>query len=72
MKRESNARLTVFATLRNHAQRQAAGTLKDTISWPGKPTIQLEQSVTLARSSRLTPRARGDNEAALVRATIYS
>jgi exo-1,4-beta-D-glucosaminidase len=48
--KESSARLTVYATLHNHAQRQAAGTLKATISRPGKPTIQLEQNVTLAPS----------------------
>jgi len=46
--KESTARLTVYATLRNHSARQAGGTLRGTISRPGKPTIKLEQSVDLA------------------------
>ena len=45
---ESTARLTVYATLHNLSARQAGGTLRGTISRPGKPTIKLEQSVDLA------------------------
>ena len=45
---ESTARLTVYATLRNHSAQQAGGTLRGTISRPGKPTIKLEQSVEFA------------------------
>src|SRR5271165_1407688 len=46
--KESTARLTVYATLRNHYTRQTTGTLRGTISRPGKPTIKLEQPVDLA------------------------
>jgi len=42
------ARLTVYATLHNFAAQPVTGTLKTTISRQGKPTIQLEQIVTLA------------------------
>src|SRR5271157_1525204 len=40
--KESTARLTVYATLRNHYTRQTTGTLRGTMSRPGKPTIKLE------------------------------
>ena len=43
---ESTARLTVFASLRNLSAQPVDGTLKGTISRPGKPTIHFEQSVT--------------------------
>jgi exo-1,4-beta-D-glucosaminidase len=46
--KESTARLTVYATLRNHSARQTGGTLRGTISRLGKPTIRLEQTVDLA------------------------
>jgi len=43
---ESTARLTVFAGLRNLTARPVSGTLKGTISRPGKPAIHFEQTVT--------------------------
>ena len=43
---ESTARLTVFASLRNLSTQPVSGTLKGTISRPGKPAIHFEQSVT--------------------------
>ena len=43
---ESTARLTVFANLRNLSAQPVSGTLKGTISRPGKPAIHFEQSVT--------------------------
>jgi exo-1,4-beta-D-glucosaminidase len=43
---ESTARLTVFANLRNLSAQPVSGTLKGTISRPGKPVIHFEQSVT--------------------------
>jgi exo-1,4-beta-D-glucosaminidase len=43
---ESTARLTVFASLRNLSEQPVSGTLKGTISRPGKPTIHFEQTVT--------------------------
>ena len=43
---ESTARLTVFASLRNLSTQAVSGTLKGTISRPGKPTIHFEQAVT--------------------------
>lgn len=43
---ESTARLTVFANVRNLTAQPASGTLKGTISRPGKPTIRFEQAVT--------------------------
>jgi exo-1,4-beta-D-glucosaminidase len=43
---ESTAKLTVFANLRNLATQAVSGTLKGTISRPGKPAIHFEQSVT--------------------------
>ena len=46
--KESNARLTVYATVHNLSARQAGGTLRGTITRQGKPTIELEQSVDLA------------------------
>ncbi len=42
---ESTAKLTVFASLRNLSTQAVSGTLKGTISPPGKPTIRFEQSV---------------------------
>ncbi|MFZ0961414.1 MAG: glycoside hydrolase [Terriglobia bacterium] len=45
--KESAARLTVYATLRNLSARQANGKLRGTITRQGKPTIELEQSVDL-------------------------
>lgn len=45
---ESKARLTVYATLHNFAAQPITGTLKGTISRQGKPSIELEQSVTLS------------------------
>ena len=42
----STAKLTVFASLRNLSEQPVSGTLKGTISRPGKPTIHFEQSVT--------------------------
>jgi exo-1,4-beta-D-glucosaminidase len=42
---ESTARLTVFASLRNLSTRAVNGTLKGTISRPGKPAIHFEQAV---------------------------
>jgi exo-1,4-beta-D-glucosaminidase len=46
--RESIARLTVYANLRNLSGRPVTGTLKGSISRPGKPTINLEQPITLS------------------------
>jgi len=43
---ESTARLTVIANLRNLSAQPVSGTLKGTISRPGKPTLHFEQSVT--------------------------
>ena len=43
---QSTARLTVFASLRNLSAQPVGGTLKGTISRPGKPAIHVEQSVT--------------------------
>ena len=43
---ESTARLTVFVNLRNLSAQPVSGTLKGTISRPGKPTVHFEQSVT--------------------------
>ncbi len=45
---QSIARLTVYATLHNYAVQGVSGTLKGTISRPGKPNVQVEQSLTLA------------------------
>ena len=42
------ARLTVYANLHNFAAQSLNGTLKGTISRQGKPTIELEQSVSLS------------------------
>ena len=42
------ARLKVYATLRNSAGKPVSGTLKGTISRQGKPTIELEQSLSLS------------------------
>lgn len=43
---DSTARLTVFAVLRNLTAQPVSGTLKGTISRPGKPAINFTQSVT--------------------------
>jgi exo-1,4-beta-D-glucosaminidase len=43
-----SAKLTVYTTIRNTANRQVSGILRGTISRLGKPTIQLEQPVALA------------------------
>ncbi len=43
---ESTAKLTVFANLRNLSAQPVSGTLKGTISRPGKPTIHFDQAVT--------------------------
>lgn len=45
---QSMARLTVYATLHNFAGQGVTGTLKGTISRPGKPSIEIEQSISLA------------------------
>jgi exo-1,4-beta-D-glucosaminidase len=45
---ESIAKLTVYADLHNFSSQPVTGTLKGTISRPGKPTVQLEQPVSLA------------------------
>jgi exo-1,4-beta-D-glucosaminidase len=45
---ESKARLTVFANLHNLSTQQVTGILKGTISRKGKPSIYVEQSVTLS------------------------
>ncbi len=42
------ARLTVYAKLHNLSAHEATGVLKATISRKGKPTIDIEQSLTLA------------------------
>jgi len=42
---ESTARLTVYAQLRNLSAQPVSGTLKGTISRPGKPAIHFEQIV---------------------------
>jgi len=47
---QSTARLTVYATLHNFAAQAVTGTLRGTISRQGKPSIELEQSLTLAPS----------------------
>ena len=43
---DSTARLTVFARLRNLSAQPVSGTLKGTISRPGKPTIRFEQAIS--------------------------
>jgi exo-1,4-beta-D-glucosaminidase len=43
---DSTAKLTVFASLRNLSTQAVSGTLKGTISRPGKPAINFEQTVT--------------------------
>jgi exo-1,4-beta-D-glucosaminidase len=43
---ESTARLTVFASLRNLSTQAVSGTLKGTISRPGKPAIHFDQAIT--------------------------
>jgi exo-1,4-beta-D-glucosaminidase len=43
---KSTALLTVFADLHNLSTRPVSGTLKGTISRPGKPTLHFEQQVT--------------------------
>ncbi len=44
----TSARLTVYAALRNHSNRQVAGILRGAISRSGKATIQIEQPIALA------------------------
>jgi exo-1,4-beta-D-glucosaminidase len=46
--RELIARLTIYANLHNLSSQPVTGTLKGSISRPGKPTINLEQPITLA------------------------
>lgn len=45
---QATARLTIYANLHNFATRQTSGVLKATISRKGKPTIEIEQRLTLA------------------------
>jgi len=45
---QATARLTVYATLHNFAAQAVTGTMKGTISRQGKPSIDLEESLTLA------------------------
>jgi exo-1,4-beta-D-glucosaminidase len=45
---QATARLTVYATLHNFAAQAVTGTVKGTISRQGKPSIDLEESLTLA------------------------
>jgi exo-1,4-beta-D-glucosaminidase len=53
------ARLTVFAELRNVSDHSVNGVLRGTISRPGKPTIEIEQPLSLAageeREASFTP-----------------
>jgi exo-1,4-beta-D-glucosaminidase len=55
----TSAKLTVYAALRNASERQVNGTLRGTISRPGKTTIQIEQPIALApgeeREARFAP-----------------
>ena len=55
----TTARLTVFAELRNVSDHPVNGVLRGTISRPGKPSIQIEQSLSLAageeREASFTP-----------------
>jgi exo-1,4-beta-D-glucosaminidase len=44
----TSAKLTVYTALRNTSSRPVNGLLRGTISRPGKPTIRIEQSVSLA------------------------
>jgi exo-1,4-beta-D-glucosaminidase len=44
----ASAKLTVYAAVRNFSNQQVSGILRGTISRPGKPSIQIEQLVTLA------------------------
>ena len=44
---QASARLTVYADVHNAATHPASGTLKGTISRPGKPTIAFEQKLSL-------------------------
>ncbi len=46
--KEGTARLTVYANLHNLAAQPISGTLKATISRQGKPSIALEQSISLS------------------------
>ncbi|ORA73775.1 glycoside hydrolase [Mycolicibacterium insubricum] len=45
--RTDSARLTVHSTVRNDADHPVRGVMHATISRPGKPTVNLDQSVTL-------------------------
>ena len=50
---QATARLTVYATLHNFAAQSVTGTLKGTISRQGKPSIEVEQSLSSLRPARL-------------------
>jgi len=45
---QAMARLTVYANLRNWSAKRVSGTLKGTISRQGKPTIELDQDLSLS------------------------
>jgi len=45
---KTSAKLTVYAAVRNSSNRRVNGILRGTISRPGKPSIQIEQPVSLA------------------------
>ncbi|MGH9455303.1 MAG: glycosyl hydrolase 2 galactose-binding domain-containing protein, partial [Terriglobia bacterium] len=55
----TSAKLTVYAALRNPSDHQVNGILRGTISRPGKPTIQIEQPISLtpgeARQASFAP-----------------
>ena len=57
----TSAQLTVYAQLKNRADHPVSGILQGTISRPGKPTIQMEEPITLAagedREARFDPQA---------------
>jgi exo-1,4-beta-D-glucosaminidase len=57
--KQETARLTVYADVRNSAARPVNGTLKGTITRPGKPTIEFEQVFSLlageSREAVFTP-----------------
>ena len=46
--RTDSAKLTIYSSLRNASDQQERGVLRATITRPGKPTIEVEQPVTLA------------------------
>lgn len=47
-----SARLTVYANIHNSSDRRVNGALRATISRPGKPTVTVEQPVTLSPGER--------------------